>query len=428
MKANLASVLVVLFMVSTASCNAQRTIRVEAYNDDISNNLDLQAVASTFGDSRNMEDFERRLNDYDSQISNLDLNNDGEIDYLRVIEDRDNNVHVVVIQAVLGREVFQDVATIVLERRKSNRRTFVQVIGHPYLYGYNYVIEPVFVYPPAIYSYLWSYNYQRWHSPYYYGHYPRHYHVRCPYEMNLYMSHIHSHINVNNRYYYSERRMSDYSTRIYQSIGRNDYEKRYPDRNFTSRNKDVENKKTFDTRRSNNTIYDRSNSTSSRVGGSSANNGGSGSRVNSTENTNRSQGNRISDTRNSKVQDDVYQNKTVRSNSATTENTRNGQTNGSRTEQTTKKQPVTSTPRATEIRQNDPNNNLQQRRNAAVTEKPQSVTTRESSSTRSNPVVTQPNRSTDSKAVERKTTESSRSRESSTSSGNRSSSNNTGRR
>jgi len=85
MKTKVASLLVVLF-ISTISCTAQRRITVEAQNSDISNNLDLQAVASTFGESKDLEDFERRLNDYDSQISNLDLNNDGEVDYLRVIE------------------------------------------------------------------------------------------------------------------------------------------------------------------------------------------------------------------------------------------------------------------------------------------------------------------------------------------------------
>ncbi|HET7733941.1 MAG TPA: hypothetical protein VFK73_08900, partial [Paludibacter sp.] len=150
MKTKVASLLVVL-LISTISCTAQRRITVEAQNSDISNNLDLQAVASTFGESRDLEDFERRLNDYDSQISNLDLNNDGEVDYLRVIENMENNVHVVVIQAVLDRDVFQDVATIVVERRQ-NRRTVVQIIGDPYLYGNDYIIEPVYVYTPSIYS------------------------------------------------------------------------------------------------------------------------------------------------------------------------------------------------------------------------------------------------------------------------------------
>ena len=65
---------------------AQRTFTVEARNYDISDNLDLRAVASIFAESRDLSDFEMRLNDARYQISNLDLNNDGWIDYLRVVE------------------------------------------------------------------------------------------------------------------------------------------------------------------------------------------------------------------------------------------------------------------------------------------------------------------------------------------------------
>ena len=55
---------------------AQDRTTVNATNSEISDNLDLRAVASIFGDSRNLQDFERRLNDPKIQISNLDLNND----------------------------------------------------------------------------------------------------------------------------------------------------------------------------------------------------------------------------------------------------------------------------------------------------------------------------------------------------------------
>jgi hypothetical protein len=84
-------------------------------NNEISDNLDLRA-ADIFGDSRNLREFERQLNDPELQISNLDLNNDNEVDYLRVIETVDNRTHVVIIQSVLDREVYQDVATIEIEK------------------------------------------------------------------------------------------------------------------------------------------------------------------------------------------------------------------------------------------------------------------------------------------------------------------------
>jgi hypothetical protein len=40
---------------------AQNRTSVNAMNSEISDNLDLRAVASIFGDSRNLQDFERRL-------------------------------------------------------------------------------------------------------------------------------------------------------------------------------------------------------------------------------------------------------------------------------------------------------------------------------------------------------------------------------
>lgn len=248
MKAKVASLLVVLFLTTT-QCMAQKRITVEAQSNDISYNLDLKAVASIFGDSRDLEDFERRLNDYDSQISNLDLNNDGEVDYLRVIETSENNVHVVVVQAVLDRDVFQDVATIVVEKNRYNR-TYVQVIGDPYMYGDNYIIEPVYYHTPSIFSFFWSRRYHTWRSPYYWGYYPSYYRYRNPFEVNIYLSHIHSHVNHRHNYRYSDYRRNEYSERLQRSISRNDYSQRYPERNFSRRNENIRNKKEIEVRRS----------------------------------------------------------------------------------------------------------------------------------------------------------------------------------
>ena len=54
MKAKVASLLVVLVLTATQSM-AQKRITVQAQNDDISNNLDLKAVSTAFGESRNLE-------------------------------------------------------------------------------------------------------------------------------------------------------------------------------------------------------------------------------------------------------------------------------------------------------------------------------------------------------------------------------------
>ena len=243
--------LLVVILLLTTQCAAQRTYTVKAESNDISNNLDLKAVATVFGESKNLEEFEQRLNDYESNISNLDLNNDGQVDYLRVVEDRQNNTHVIVIQAVLDKEIYQDVATIVVDKEYNGSAT-VQVIGDPYIYGPNYIIEPAYYHNPLIYDYFWGMNYHRWYSPYYWGYYPSYYRHHSPFELNIYMSNIYGHINHDHRYYYSNSIRNEAYGNIRTTISRNDYATRYPDRSFTNRNTDVRNKRDFEFNRNGN--------------------------------------------------------------------------------------------------------------------------------------------------------------------------------
>ncbi|HON01687.1 MAG TPA: hypothetical protein PLM04_00975 [Paludibacteraceae bacterium] len=223
---------------------AQSTFTVEARNYDISDNLDLRAVASIFAESRDLSDFEMRLNDARYQISNLDLNNDGWIDYLRVVETSGGNLHLVVIQAVLDRYTYQDVASIVVEKRNSPQ-VYVQIIGDPYLFGVNYVIEPIFVRQPVIFSFFWSKNYRPWHSPYYWGHYPKYYRPLRPVEVNIYLGHVHHIIPRDYKFHYHNSvniYYRDAYVRLHQTVRRNDFERTHPERGFNSRNKNVANK------------------------------------------------------------------------------------------------------------------------------------------------------------------------------------------
>src|SRR5690606_2331060 len=91
-----------LLFVNNVVAQNNSSGNVVAKNRDISDNLDLQAVASIFGEAKDLEDFEKKLNDSALQISNLDLNQDGYVDYLRVLEVAEGDTRVIVIQAVLG--------------------------------------------------------------------------------------------------------------------------------------------------------------------------------------------------------------------------------------------------------------------------------------------------------------------------------------
>jgi hypothetical protein len=104
-------------------------------------NLNLYAVLDIFQKSKTLEDFEKALNDPDNKVNNLDLNNDGEIDYIEVESHKEGNTHVIVLQVAVNNNETQDVAVIEVDKDKKNN-VHVQAIGDEDLYGKNYIVEP----------------------------------------------------------------------------------------------------------------------------------------------------------------------------------------------------------------------------------------------------------------------------------------------
>ena len=227
----IASVLLVL--VGASTLHAQDITTVTALNTTIGDNLDLEAVASVFGDSKNLEDFESRLNDPKLQLSNLDLNEDNTVDYLRVVETAENNTHLIAIQAVLSENTYQDVATIEVEKDADNK-TQVQIVGDVYLYGSNYIIEPVYVYRPLIFSLFWRPFYHPYRSVFYWGYYPKHFHFWHPQHVYTYRKNVHVHINVNHTYTHTRVRRSTRAVHLHSTIKRNDVAKKHPNKSYTA--------------------------------------------------------------------------------------------------------------------------------------------------------------------------------------------------
>lgn len=237
-----------LAMLSMTSLFAQEKTTVTASSADISDNLDLRAIASVFGDASNLEDFENRINDPKAQLSNLDLNNDNYVDYLRVIESVEGNVHLVIVQAVLDKDVYQDVATIEIERDRNNR-VQVQVVGDVYMYGQNYIYEPVYVHTPVIYNTFWVTNYRPYCSSWYWNYYPSYYYYWNPFPVFRYRNHISVHINFGHSYHYvTHRRCASVYNNYYGRRG-NGYETRHPNRSFAHRNAGYTNRQDLDNNR-----------------------------------------------------------------------------------------------------------------------------------------------------------------------------------
>ncbi|MCB0821988.1 MAG: hypothetical protein KDC09_04780 [Bacteroidales bacterium] len=248
MKRKIISLYVLLF-AAFGYAAAQETITVTANNLEISDNLDLEAVASIFGDSEDLEDFENRLNDPNMQISNLDLNRDGYVDYLRVVELSENYTHLIAIQAVIGNDLYQDVATIEVERDVHGVTT-IQVVGDSYIYGPDYIIEPVYVYRPLIVVWFWGPYYRPWYSPYYWGYYPYYYRSWHPYHPHYYRTNVHVHINVHNAYHYTNVRRCGTAVNMHHQVARNDYGSRHPENSFTKRNQGITNRSGLNQHRS----------------------------------------------------------------------------------------------------------------------------------------------------------------------------------
>ena len=225
-----------LLMVHTTAY-ADETVTVTATNSDISQDLDLKMVATLFAQAKDLEEFEKVLNNPDSAYSNLDLNGDGDVDYLRVIETADQNRHLVVIQAVLAKDIYQDVASIFVDKDPETESITVQIIGDEYIYGANYIIEPVYIYRPYIYDWFWGPSWVAWHSPYYWDYWPGWWHPYHCIAHHMYWEHMywHHHHHPYCSYRTAYHHHPHYAN-MHRPVSRVDYATRHPERSFAARN------------------------------------------------------------------------------------------------------------------------------------------------------------------------------------------------
>lgn len=105
-------------------------------------NFSLQGALSLFKQANSPEEFEKLLNTQNNKVNNLDLNGDGNIDYLRVINKRKDQVQVFIIQALVSNQESQDIAVIELEKTGENTAV-IQIAGDEDIYGETTISEPV---------------------------------------------------------------------------------------------------------------------------------------------------------------------------------------------------------------------------------------------------------------------------------------------
>lgn len=104
-------------------------------------NFSLEGALAMFKQAGSPEDFEKLINTEGNNVNNLDLNEDGEIDYVKVIDNIDKDVHAFVLQVAVSGDESQDIAVIELEKT-GDETAIVQIIGDEDIYGEQLIVEP----------------------------------------------------------------------------------------------------------------------------------------------------------------------------------------------------------------------------------------------------------------------------------------------
>jgi hypothetical protein len=105
-------------------------------------NFSLQGALHLFQKSASPEDFEKQLNTESNHVNNLDLNEDGDIDYIRVIDKTGKDVHALILQVPVSESENQDIAVIEIEKT-GDATAILQIIGDEDIYGEEVIVEPL---------------------------------------------------------------------------------------------------------------------------------------------------------------------------------------------------------------------------------------------------------------------------------------------
>ena len=132
---------ILLMMLWMPAAFGQDEITVVAPTTEAGEDLDLYAIAELFKESESVEEFEKAINDPENEVNNLDLNEDGEVDYITVVEEVEDNTHILILRVPLSDTEYQDVASVEVEQNGKDDVS-MQVVGDEEIYGEEYIVEP----------------------------------------------------------------------------------------------------------------------------------------------------------------------------------------------------------------------------------------------------------------------------------------------
>ncbi|HVW98582.1 MAG TPA: hypothetical protein VHA56_21625 [Mucilaginibacter sp.] len=211
-----------MLVVMASACSQNRR---EQNNVTIENNttagFDVNRLAQFVRSSTDPETLEKAINNPDNHINNLDLDKDGNIDYLKV-EESDNN-RLKVVDDVSNAESVT-VASIKIDPDEGNTAADLSIQGNPNYVGYNNYYHSSFSFADfLLLSYIMRPH--RYYVPvYHYGYYPSYYtHVRTYRTFRPSMSsHMSSRVSRRSGFFSSGRSQRSFgirSSRSFKSSG-----------------------------------------------------------------------------------------------------------------------------------------------------------------------------------------------------------------
>jgi hypothetical protein len=124
-------------------CFAAVSITAKAQEDSTGmpgDNFSLQGALEMFKQSSSIEEFEKLINTESKNVNNLDLNGDGEIDYVKVIDKAEKDAHAFILQVAVSETENQDIAVIELEKT-GDTTAVAQIVGDEEIFGEQMIVE-----------------------------------------------------------------------------------------------------------------------------------------------------------------------------------------------------------------------------------------------------------------------------------------------
>lgn len=167
-----------LTLVSCDSSNQRSNVIVTAETPNLGNGLDLQALGEIVKNSSNAQEIENKLNQPNS-INNLDLDGNGQVDYIKVTEYGDGANRGFSFTVDTNDGSSQEIASVEVNKL-DNQRANMSVHGNQSIYGHNSHYSSSFGLSDLLIMHYLFNPHPVYVSPWRYGYYPTYYRNYAP--------------------------------------------------------------------------------------------------------------------------------------------------------------------------------------------------------------------------------------------------------